>query len=791
MTDFLTDPLSFWRTAATTGRALIASHTPLLATATATGVATLVARPLLARRRAKVFARGARCVSIQAPPQVSDHGGELLWAQLSGLLRPWWHRLASGQPHIAFEYAWTHQGLNISLWTPSQVPIALARQAVEAAWPGAHTTVTDAAQPVPAGHTVTAGRLRLARPEVATLRTGHHVDPLRALLQAAAGLNDGERVIVQVLARPATGRRRRRVRRAARTLKTGHHHRFTPLRGMAAWAAHRPQPALEARQDADHHTAVRQAADKLTGPLWATSLTYAASTPPSNSAREAVRGRAHAIASAFGLFAARNWLVRTRLPHPHQRLTRRHFPHRAALLSVTELAALAHLPTDPDAPGLTRAAARSIPPPPSIPPPSSAARPLGHSDAGPRRAIALPTHAARHHLHLMGATGSGKSTLITHLALDDARHRRGLIVVDPKGDLVTELLERLPEDCADRLVLIDPADHRPPPCLNVLEGDDSDMVVDNIAGIFRRIFAAFWGPRTDDLMRASCLTLLRHHHTTGQSVSLADIPRLLAEPAYRLRITPGVNDPLLRGFWTGYDALSEPAKTAVSGPLMNKLRAFLLRDFTRRAIAHGPSTYRLDDVLNGGILLARLPKGTLGEETARLLGSFLVARTWQAATARAHQPEHARVDASLYLDECHNFLNLPYPVEEMLAEARGYRLSLNLAHQHLAQLPTDLREAISTNARNKIFFTASPEDARALERHTQPSLAAHDLAHLARHQAAARLLTDHTDTTSAFTLTTNPAPPPTPGRAHHLRQSANRPPTTETASSPTTRETLT
>jgi type IV secretory system conjugative DNA transfer VirD4/TraG family protein len=296
-------------------------------------------------------------------------------------------------------------------------------------------------------------------------------------------------------------------------------------------------------------------------------------------------------------------------------------------------------------------------------------------------------------------------------------------------------------------------------------------VVDNITGIFRRIFHAFWGPRTDDLMRAACLTLLRHHVSTGRIVTLTDIPRLLAEPAYRLRMLPSLKDPVLRGFWAWYEALSDPAQAAVNGPVMNKLRAFLLRDFARRAIAAGPSTFHLADILDGGILLARLPKGALGEETARLLGSFIVAKLWQAASARARTPETARIDAGLYLDECHNFLTLPYPLEDMLAEARGYRLSLTLAHQHLAQLPTDLREGISANARNKIIFTASPEDARALERHTAPLLNAHDLAHLGRYQAATRLLVDGADT-AAFTFTTHPLPPPAPGRAAPLRAHA-------------------
>ncbi|MDT0267226.1 type IV secretory system conjugative DNA transfer family protein [Streptomyces sp. DSM 44915] len=788
LTTYLVDPVAVWPAVAEHARSALAEHRAPLTALPAATLTVIGGRALLARWRARRLARGGRCVVVQAPPRVDEHGAEVLWSSLSGLLRPWWHRLLAGQPHVAFEYAWTREGMTIRLWVPRCVPVGLVRQAVHAAWPGAHTVVVPAAPPVPAGQAARGGRLRLARSEVLPLRTAHRNDPLRALLQAAAGLRGAERAVVQVLARPATGRRRGRTRRAARVLKTGRTQPLRGLRGTLAQATHRPQPGLEVRQDAEHSGAVRQAAEKLSGSLWAVSLLYAVSAPPGPDARRRARARAHALASSFGLYTARNWLVRARLPRPHRHLARRHLPRRAALLSVPELATLAHLPTDPDAPGLARAGARSLPPPPGIPAPAPDARPLGRGDTDARRHVALATGDARHHLHLMGATGSGKSTLITNLALDDVRHGRGLLVVDPKGDLVTDLLDRLPAECGSRLTLIDPDDPRPPPCLNVLEGQDTDVVVDNATSVFRKIHHAFWGPRTDDLMRGCCLTLVRHRAATGQPVTLADIPRLLAEPAYRLRVTAGVRDPVLRGFWAGYDALSEPARQAVTAPLLNKLRALLLRDFARRAIAHGPSTADLSDVLDGGILLARLPKGSLGEETARLLGSFLLAQTWQAATARARRPEHARIDASVYLDECHNFLHLPYPLEEMLAEARGYRVSFNLAHQHLAQLPTELREAISTNARNKVFFAASPEDARHLEHHTQPGLAAHDLTHLGRHRVAARLLVQHTPT-AAFTLTTHPAAARVPGRADQLRALANQgatpPPTTREATSST------
>jgi type IV secretory pathway TraG/TraD family ATPase VirD4 len=366
---------------------------------------------------------------------------------------------------------------------------------------------------------------------------------------------------------------------------------------------------------------------------------------------------------------------------------------------------------------------------------------------------------------VLGATGSGKSTLLGQLILADIDAGRGVVLIDPKGDLVTDLLARLPRSTADRVVLFDADSRARPPCLNPLDGPDTDRTVDNLVSIFRRVYSAFWGPRTDDLMRAACLTLRAQHGVT----TLAELPKLLADPAFRARLTAGLTDPILAGFWSWYDELTDATRAQVISPLMNKLRAFLLRPFVRDTLTGGRSTVDLNAVLDGGICLVRIPKGSLGEETTRLIGSLVVARTWQATTARARTPQSQRRDAHLVIDECHNFLNLPYPIEDMLAEARAFRLAITLAHQHLGQLSRELREGISTNARSKIFFAASPEDAHDLVRHTTPRLTEHDLGHLGAYHAAVRLVL-HGEETEPFTMTTSPLPPPTPGRAREIRR---------------------
>ncbi|MEY9963349.1 hypothetical protein ABIA33_001382 [Streptacidiphilus sp. MAP12-16] len=749
----------------------------LAPTLAATATAAAVGRRGLHRRHQRQLTAGGHALAILAPPVVDPAGAEALWSHLVGLLRPWWKRALGQQPHLVFIYHFTSAGLEVHLWAPASVPSVLLHRAVEAAWPGAHTRPTFRPVPLAKEHPVTTGgTLRLGRPDILPIRTEHDTDPLRALLGTGLALKTGESITVQVLARPATGLRVRRAKAKLRALRAG---AGNPTRHGALFdlLTHQPQRTVPSQRDPEQAAELRAALTKAAGPQWETCVRYAATVPATadgqRGATPRARGRAHQTASAFAVFSARNWYARQRLRNPQKVLAERHFPLRGDLLSLSELAAIAHLPLDAGAPGVQRAGARSVPPPNRIALPGPLAKPIGTADTGPARPIALSVPDSRHHLHIVGATGSGKSTLMANLVLADVAAGRGVLVVDPKGDLVLDILARLPDSALGRTVVLDPGDHGAPPRLNVLEGgrEQADVVVDNLVGIFRRIFTAFWGPRTDDVMRAACLTLMTSR-TAGQ-VTLAKIPDLLTDPFYRRLTVAGLTprDATLRGFWAWYEQLSEPSRAAATGPLMNKLRAFLLRTFVADTIAAGPSTFDLADVLDGGIALVRLPKGVLGEETSRLLGSFVVAKTWQAASARAARGESARADCSLTLDEAHNFLTLPYPLEDMLAEARGYRLSLALAHQNLAQLPPDLREGISANARNKIFFNASPEDARQLERHTSPHLSTHDLAHLGAFQAAARLVTGHADS-PAFTLTTNPLPPKIPGRATEIRHSS-------------------
>lgn len=770
-------------------RHLLAAYAPpVIAAVCGALLALLMAGRVVRARRNHAMALEARLVEISAPPEAERSGAETLWANLLGLHRPVWVRLLRGQEHLAFEYAATGDGVSIRIWIPGRIAPGLVEQAVEAAWPGARTNLLETNPPPVPERTVAVegGRLLPARSAAVPLRVRFETDPLRPLLGAFAALGHGEAGCVQILARPASPRRARRLRRTLPEL-SGRLNTGFSLGRILAEVGPGSAPKRTAyngggvRRDARTDADARAAAGKLAGPLWEAEIRYAAASPPTPTGAGAARARgiAHQIASAMNAYAERNHLRRHRLHHPAKQLAGRGFG-RGALYSVAELAALAHLPTDQVVPGLARAGARPVPPGIAIPQTAGerrAVKVLGDADAGPARPIALPVADARHHLHVVGATGVGKSTLLANLVLADTAAGRGAVVIDPKGDLVADLLDRLPADIATRTVLFDPEDTAPPPRINMFDGVDPDVAVDNLTGIFKRIYAGFWGPRTDDLLRAACLTLITacRNDTSLGTPTLANIPELLTSDQRRQRYLAALRPSgaaaadfsVLDGFWAWYQQLSIPARGHVTAPLLNKLRAFLLRDFAAQTVATGATSIDLQAVLDGGLCLVRLPKGVLGDETVRLLGSFVVAKCWQAAAARARLGL-ARRDASLVIDECHNFLTLPIGLEEMLAEARAYRLSLTLAHQNLAQMPPDLREGISANARNKLIFSVSPEDARTLERHTLPALNAHDLSHLGAFQAAARLTVGSAEQ-PACTLATRPLPDPVPGRAGAIR----------------------
>jgi hypothetical protein len=722
-------------------------------------VLLLVLLAMVARRlRDRQLRASARRILILPPPDLAGApGSEMFWMSLHSLLRPWWRRALFGQPHLAWEVVARPEHVEISVWVPARVPIGTVERAVEAAWPGSRAVDTaDAAPPIdppqPGAGTrwhLQVDELRLKNHERLPIGTPGH-GALGLVLAGLTGLSEGEAALIQVVARPATSFSRRRLLKAAQGLRVG----ARRARRAAPDQMRYLHPAIE--QD------VRSVLQKASSPLWHCQVRVGVASPIGKRAR----GRMQGLAGGFGVYEGANGFRQRRAPGAARR-ARARVLGRGYLLSVPELAQIATLPAAGAVEGLERAGAGTVAPSRDLP---SAGKVLGRAQGPGARPVAVSVEDARHHLHVMGETGTGKSTLLARLVLQDAEAGRSAVVVDPKGDLITAILQRLPPGAEARTCLVDPDDPERAVGLDLFKGKDRDLAVEHVLGVFRRIYEQWWGPRTDDIMRAACLTLTRIPGTT-----LVDVPLLLANAGWRRSVREHLQDRAgLGAFWSWYERLPEGQRAQHIAPLLNKLRAFVLRGPVRAIV--GQSAPRLDVgrlLDSGGLLLVRIPKGTLGEETSRLLGAFAVARVWQACMERASRDENRRPDTALYVDEMHNYLALPRSFEDILAEARGYRLSLVLAHQHLGQLPRDMRDALAANARTKVCFATSPEDAFVLEHHFSPQLSSHDLSHLRAFQAACRPCVSGGHG-SAFTFTTDPLDGPIGGREEAVREASAR-----------------
>jgi uncharacterized protein DUF87 len=753
---YLLDPFGFARDVLHALKEFTLDALPWIALAITIGAVVLVAWRLFLALRDRRLREGARRVRILPPPEVDPQQARLLWMSLHALLRPWWKRLVFGQPHLGFEAVGRPEEIDVALWVPQDVPRGLVERAVEVAFPGARTEPSDVdplAELARSDGHMEACEFRLAEPEWFPVGEGAGDESLGLALAALTGLGENENAFVQVLARPLTSRARYRLLRAARVLRAGGRPGRFSWRVGRGGAGHRPAPDPTVEGD------VRAILAKAASPLWACTVRVAVLADD----RAQAKGRIHGLAGAFAVFEGRNGFRRRRANRPHRAIARR-LMGRLLLLSVPELAQIATVPAAGAVAGLDRAGAKTVAPSRTLP---STGMVLGRADhPGVSRPVAIAVEDARHHLHVIGETGTGKSTLLANLVLQDAAAGRAAVVIDPKGDLVEAILERLPEGCEDRTCVVDPDDRKDAVGLNVLAGTDPDLIVDHVAGVFKRIYEPWWGPRTDDIMRAACLTLAQIPGAT-----LAEVPLLLTDFDWRRAIRERLADVGgLSAFWSWYERLPEQQRAQHIAPLLNKLRAFLLRGPVRAIVGQVTPKRDIESLIDeGGLLLVRVPKGTLGEDTSRLLGAFVVARVWQRCMRRASLPEEDRPDATLYVDETHNYLALPRSFEDLLAEARGYRLSLVLAHQHMGQLPRDVRDALGANARTKVVFTCSPEDALTLERHFAPDLSAYDLSHLATFQTACRPCVG-AGQAQAFTFRTDALQPGSPARAEVVRR---------------------
>ncbi|BCB84461.1 type IV secretory system conjugative DNA transfer family protein [Phytohabitans suffuscus] len=447
------------------------------------------------------------------------------------------------------------------------------------------------------------------------------------------------------------------------------------------------------------------------------------------------------------------------------------------LLNVRELAGLVGLPLGGvRLPGLPRAVSRQLPPAVNMPARGAVVGLASYVGMGDRP-LALKTSDRLRHMWCLGPTGTGKSTLLANLALQDIAAGRGVALLDPKGDMVADILDRVPEERHDDIVVVSPGQTAYPVGLNVLDtghGEHArELAVDAVVHLMASLWRSSFGPRTADVLRNALLTLTYTRAADGSANTLVELPEVLLNPAFRafLLAQPTVPE-TVRPFWVSYDQMRDGERAQVIGPSMNKIRSFTTRTALRLMLGQSQGV-RLDELFTKRrVFLFDLSKGMLGKGTTELVGSLVMAGLWQATLERITVLREQRHPIFMYLDDFQDFLRLPIDLADILAQARGHGVGMVLAHQHLGQLSDDVRTAALGTARTQVTFQIEHDDARTLAGRFAP-LTADDLTGLPAWEIAMRPCVEGS-TLSPVTGRTLPLPEATTDGAALARASQQR-----------------
>ena len=361
----------------------------------------------------------------------------------------------------------------------------------------------------------------------------------------------------------------------------------------------------------------------------------------------------------------------------------------------------------------------------------------------------------RRHVWTIGKTGTGKSTLIANMAVDDLKKDKGIAVIDPHGDLSETLLNYIPRHRINDVIYFNPADKDFPINLNPLEvtnREEAELVTSGLMAIFTKIWPDVWSARMEYILRNSFLTMAQIENST-----LEDVLKLISVKSYREKVEEKLEDKSLQHFWKEeFDKMPDRLQKEAIAPIQNKVGQFVTSPLVRRVIGSPKSSISIEDLMDKGkILLANLSQGRLGEDNAALLGATLITKIQIAAMRRVDVEEEKRKDFYLYVDEFQNFATSSFI--KILSEARKYRLNLMLANQYMAQIPENVQKAILGNAGTIISFAIGASDAQILNKEYAEVFSENDLVNLSNFQIATKMTIDG-QSTRPFLAQTLPLP---------------------------------
>lgn len=746
-------------------------------------VAVVVSLILRGRRKAKNYERGLKMVPmlIHLPPSTDDINGggrderdvtnealsqaQIMYSIICSTLTKGFKSKVYGQRHISFEVVAANGLIKYYALVPAVITETV-KQAVISAYPSARLEETEPENIFGAEVTmdqIAGGEMKLKKEFIYPISTyeDSQRDGSVAILNALSSIKEGEGMAMQILFRPTDGswtkvsEERIQDLKKGKKITTGGTNILYSIGLMikdvmlAFW---RPPDDIEKSDKTTEVTNVKQdeigaIEHKIKYPGFETQIRLVASSREKSRSEAMITG----LVAAFSQFDSQTLNGFKYEPIKDGRKLAvsyvfRFFPlkDRANILNSVELATLFHLPAQNAIPTsqVERQATKQVEGPAKL---VTDGVLLGKNVfRGNEKEIRLSDNDRRRHTYVIGATGMGKSVLLTNIAYQDMVDGRGFAFIDPHGDAVELLMSKVPEYRRKDIVYFDPADMEHPIGMNMFEftsPDQKDFIVQEGINMLQSLFdpsnQGFFGPRGQHMFRNAALLLM----ADPNGATFIDIPQCFTDPAFVKSKLKYVTDKAVYDYWTKEFPASQKSNDAgeVITWFTSKWGPFLSNITMRNILGQTKSGFNIREIMDSQkIFLVNLSKGRLGDINSQLLGMILVMKFQAAAMSRADIPEDERKDFCLFVDEFQNFATESF--ESILSEARKYRLNLILANQFMTQLTEKIREAILGNVGTIMAGRLGVTDAELMEKAFSPVFNAEDLHKQGNHQAIATVM---------------------------------------------------
>ncbi len=680
------------------------------------------------------------------------------------------HRFVTGQDFMSFEFAVLDGQIHFFVVCPRDLSSILEKQ-VTAFYPGAYVEIVEDYNIfTPKSHVVSSYMFPIKKYWY-PFRTYNHmnVDPLNGTVNSLSKIGSDEGASIQLMIRPMKGGWQKKGRAEASKIfqnkKSNGMSWYNPL----SWIGSLFELLVKGESVA---TSMDQAADKTT-PLTDEEVkameeknskpgfeTIIRLVSAANNKRQASVNLA-SMQGAFTQFSASNgnsfdnskWHASRRLiTNFIFRNFRRGLKGKKMILSSDELASLFHFPNIRynKNPVIAWQNYKIAPAPANLPKEGIL---LGHNIyRGEKKEVRLKREDRFRHFYVIGQTGTGKSTILQNMIRQDLKSGEGVCVIDPHGSLIEDIMPFIPRERADDVIYFNPSDMERPMGLNILEAssdEEAEMVALDAMNIMIKLFdEEVFGPRIQDYFRNGCLTLM----ADPEGGALTDIVRLFTDDDFQKVKRKHVTNPIVASFWDHQMAKTGAREKQEMIPYFAaKFGQFVTNTMMRNIIGQAKSAFNFFDVMQEKkILLMNLSKGTVGEINSKLLGLIIVQKIQMAALKRESVKKEERSDFFLYIDEFQNYVT--DSIEVMLSEARKYRLSLNIAHQYLAQLEeggagksgkgVNLKDAIFGNVGSMMCYKIGAQDAEHMAKEMAPVFSDQDLINMDKYKGVARISID-------------------------------------------------